>query len=128
VAPLEEAGVRDRCEVVGGDMLEGVPTGADIYLMKRVLMDWADEQAIAILRNCANALPHSGKVLAVEMILPPANEPSPVRAFDILMLLNTGGRIRTQAEFADLFRAADLRLARIIPTSSPNTILEGVLA
>lgn len=127
VAPLEEAGVRDRCDVVAGDMLEGLPPGADVYLVKRVLMDWADEQAIAILRNCANALPHGGKVLAVEMILPPANEPSPVRAFDILMLLNTGGHIRTHAEFADLFRAAGLRLTRTIATSSPNTILEGEL-
>lgn len=128
VAPLLESGLRDRCNIIGGDMLQGVPAGADIYLIKRVLMDWPDEEATTILRNCAKALPVGGKVLAIEMVLPPANEPSPATGFDILMLLNTGGRIRTQAEFAELFRAAGLRLARVIATPSPNTVLEGVLA
>lgn len=128
-APLKEAGVAQRCEVIGGDMLRGVPTGADVYLIKRVLMDWGDEQAARILRNCAGALPEDGKVLAVEMVLPPGNEPSPSKAFDILMLLNhAGARIRTEAEFGELFMAAGLRLIRVIRTPSPNSILEGVRA
>ena len=126
-APLAEAGVLERCEVIGGDMLQGGPTGADIYLIKRVLMDWGDDQAATILRNCASALPEGGKVLAVEMVLPPGNEPSPGKAFDILMMLvHAGARIRTEAEFRDLFAAAGLRLTRVIRTPSPNGILEGV--
>ncbi len=80
-APLKEAGIAERCEVIGGDMLHAVPTGADAYLIKRVLMDWGDEQAATILRNCAGVLPEDGKVLAVEMVLPPGNEPSPGKAF-----------------------------------------------
>jgi hypothetical protein len=126
-APLEEAGVAERCEVIGGDMLQGVPPGADVYLIKRVLMDWGDEQAARILRRCADALPKDGKVLAVEMVLPPANEPSPGKAFDMLMLLvHADARIRTEAEFGGLFAAAGLRLNRVISTPSPNRILEGV--
>ena len=128
-APLKEAGVAERCEVIGGDMLQGVPPGADAYLIKRVLMDWGEEQAARILQNCAGALPEDGKVLAVEMVLPPGNEPSPGKAFDILMLLvHEGARIRTEAEFGDLFAAAGLRLTRVIPTPSPNSILEAVRA
>lgn len=128
-APLEEAGVAGRCEVIGGDMLQGVPIGADVYLIKRVLMDWNDEQAVRILRNCADALPEDGRVLAVEMVLPPGNEPSPSKTFDILMLLvHEGAGIRTEAEIGDLFAAAGLRLTRVIPTPSPNSILEGVRA
>jgi hypothetical protein len=128
-APLEEAGVAERCEVIGGDMLQGVPAGADIYLIKRVLMDWGDEQAARILRHCAVALPEDGKVLAVEMVLPPGNEPSSGKAFDMLMLLvHADARIRTEAEFGDLFAAAGLRLTRVIPTPSPNSILEGLRA
>jgi hypothetical protein len=128
-APLKEAGVAQRCEVIGGDMLRGVPTGADVYLIKRVLMDWGDDQAARILRNCAGALPEKGKVLAVEMVLPRGNDPSPSKAFDILMLLNhAGARIRTEAEFGELFMAAGLRLIRVIPTASSNSILEGVRA
>jgi hypothetical protein len=128
-APLKAAGVADRCEVVGGDMLQGVPGGADAYLIKRVLMIWDDEPAIQVLRHCAEALPKNGKVLVVEMVLPPGNDPSPAKSFDLLMLLaNRGGRVRTEAEFRALFTAAGLRLTRVIATASPNTILEGVLA
>jgi SAM-dependent methyltransferase len=128
-AALEAAGVADRCEVVGGDMLREVPGGADAYLVKRVLMIWGDEQAIQLLRHCAKALPPGGKALVVEPVLPPGNEPSPAKAYDLLMLLaHKGGRVRTEAEFRDLFTAAGLRLTRVIPTASPNRILEGVAA
>ena len=128
-SPLRVADVDDRCEVIGGDMFDAVPLGADAYLIKRVLMDWGDEPALAILRTCAAAMPDDGKVVVVEMLLAPGNDPSPGKPFDILMLLNQpGGRIRTEAEFHRLFSAAGLRLARVVPTASQNSILEGVRA
>jgi hypothetical protein len=127
--PLADAEVADRCEIVGGDMIQGVPAGADAYIIKRVLMDWGDEQAVKILQNCAEAMPEHGKVLAVEMMLPPGNQASPGKPFDVLMLLmHPGARIRTEAELGHLFQAAGLRLDRIIATPSPNSILEGVRA
>jgi hypothetical protein len=127
--PLEGAGVDDRCTVIGGDMLAGGPSGADAYILKRVLMIWGDDEAIQVLRNCAAVLPRNGKVLGIEMVMPPCNEPSPAVALDVLMLLaHKGGRIRTEAEFRDLFTAAGLRVTRILPTASPNSILEGGLA
>src|SRR5438132_5097360 len=49
---LRAAGVADRCEVLDGDMLQGVPRGADAYVVKRVLMIWGDEPAIQVLRHC----------------------------------------------------------------------------
>jgi len=127
--PLVEAGVLDRCEVIGGDMLQVVPAGADAYIVKRVLMDWGDEQAATILRNCAAAMPEAGKVLVVEMLMGTGDAPSPSKSFDILMLLNQPGcRIRTEAEFRALFIATGLRLTRVMPTASPNSILECVRA
>jgi len=129
VPVLRAAGVAERCEVIGGDMLQGVPRGADVYLIKRVLMIWGDEPAIQVLRHCAAALPEQGRVVVVEMVMPPGNDPSPARSFDLLMLLaNEDGRVRTEAEFRALFAAAGLHLARVIPTASPNSILEGVPA
>jgi hypothetical protein len=128
-APLDEAGVADRCEVVGGDMLRAVPEGADAYLIKRVLMDWGDADSMTILRRCANAMAEGGKVLVVEMLMPAGNDPSPAKPFDILMLLNQpGGRIRREPEFRELFNGAGLRLSRVVPTTSPNSIIEGVRA
>jgi len=109
-------------------MLASVPAGADAYLIKRVLMDWADGDATALLRNCAAAMAEQGKVIVVEMLMPAGNDPSPAKPFDMLMLLNQSGRIRTEAEFRELFTAAGLRLTKIIPTASPNSIVEGVRA
>jgi hypothetical protein len=125
---LDEAQLTDRCQVIGGDMLASVPAGADAYLIKRVLMDWGDDDATALLRNCAAAMAEHGKIIVVEMLMPAGNDPSPAKPFDILMLLNQSGRIRTEAEFRELFTAAGLRLTRIVPTASPNSILEGVRA
>jgi len=125
---LDEAQVTDRCQVIGGDMLASVPADADAYLIKRVLMDWGNNDATALLRNCAAAMAKEGKVIVVEMLMPAGNDPSQAKPFDILMLLNQSGRIRTEAEFRELFAAAGLRLTRIIPTASPNSILEGIRA
>jgi hypothetical protein len=127
--PLSKAGVLDRCRVIGGDILRGVPEGADAYLIKRVLMDWGDAEATTILRHCANALREGGKVLVVEMVMPAGNDPSPGKPFDILMLVNQpGGRVRTEVEFRELFVAAGLRLNRIVPTGVPHSIIEAVRA
>lgn len=127
--PLEAAGVLDRCEVIGGDMLQTVPAGGDAYIVKRVLMDWSDTDSTTILRACRTAMTDGGKVLVVEMLMPAGDEPSPARSFDILMLLNQpGGRIRTEAEFRELFAGAGLRLSRVVATASPNSILEGTRA
>jgi hypothetical protein len=127
--PLDDAGVADRCEVIGGDMLRAVPEGADAYLIKRVLMDWGDADSMTILRRCAGAMAEGGKVLIVEMLMPTGNDPSPAKPFDILMLLNQpGGRIRTEREFRALLTGAGLRLSKVVPTTSPNSIIEGVRA
>ena len=126
--PLETMGVADRCEVIGGDMLRSVPGGGDAYVLKRVLMDWSDADSTEILRRCREAMTPGGKVLVIEMLMPPGNEISPAKSFDILMLLNQpGGAIRTEAQFRALFAAAGLRLSRVVPTASPNSILEGVV-
>jgi cyclopropane fatty-acyl-phospholipid synthase-like methyltransferase len=108
-------------------MLRAVPDGADAYLIKRVLMDWGDADSTTILRRCASAMKDGGRVLVVEMLMPTGNDPSPAKNFDILMLLNQpGGRIRTEREFRELFTGAGLQLSRIVSTSSPNSVLEGV--
>lgn len=108
-------------------MLRAVPTGGDAYILKRVLMDWSDEDSATILSRCREAMSRDGKVLVIEMLMPSGNEPSPARSFDMLMLLNQpGGSIRTEADFRELFARAGLRLSRVVPTASPNSILEGV--
>ncbi|GLZ14553.1 methyltransferase [Actinomadura sp. NBRC 104425] len=107
---LEEAGVADRCEVVAGDFFQAVPEGADAYVIKSVIHDWDDEKAAALLRTCRAAMTPAARVLIVEPVLPPLVTPELHAALmsDVNMLLTTGGRERTEAEFRDLLASAGL--------------------
>ena len=70
----------------------GVPAGGDCYVVKRVLMSESDEAAVAILRNCAAVLPADGRVLIIEMLVPPGNGMSISKEFDIRMLVQRDQR------------------------------------
>lgn len=121
---LRAAGVADRCKIVGGDVFKAVPDGADAYLIKSVLMDEADDQAIVILRACRSAMKPSGKVVVIEHLLTPPNEPE-IAFSDITMMIMTGGRERTREEFSELFTAAGLHLEQTVATKSPFTLIVG---
>jgi O-methyltransferase domain len=123
---LEKEGVSARCELASGDFFESVPPGADAYLMKHIIHDWDDARALSILRNCHRAMPETGKLLLVEMVVPPGNEPHFGKIQDIEMMLSPGGLERTAEEFRALFAAAGFELTRIIPTASPMSVIEGV--
>ena len=85
--------------------------------MKKIIHDWTDERAIVILRNCRDAMAPQGKVLIAETIIPAGNEPNPIKLIDVNMLVVTGGKERTQAEYTALLAAAGLGLERVISTS-----------
>ena len=123
---IEEAGVTARCEKVAGDFFESVPGGGDAYIMKHIIHDWDDERALVILRNCHRAMTENGRLLLVEVVLPPGNEPSFGKIMDIEMMLLPGGSERTEAEYRELFAAAGFQLTRVVPTASPASIIEGV--
>ena len=120
------AGVRERCEPVGGDFFEFLPPGGDIYVFKRVLHDWDDHTCIALLGRCRGVMPESSRVLIIDAVIPPGNHPHPAKIVDGVMLNILGGRERTEQEFRDLLAAAGFRLTRVIPTHSMLSIVEGV--
>jgi hypothetical protein len=119
------SGVSERIRVEGGDFFSSVPPGADAYVLRHIVHDWEDREAIAILRRCREAMRPDGKILVVEMVIPPGNEPSFGKWLDLMMLL-VGGRERTKEEYGRLFSAAGLKMNRIIPTASEVSIVEGV--
>jgi hypothetical protein len=124
---LVESAQASRLQLVGGDFFSAVPGGADAYLLRHVIHDWLDEDAVSILRNCRDAMSPGAKVLVVEMVLPAENEPSFGKWLDLMMLL-VAGRERTEVEYSQLFTAAGLRMTRVIPTASDVSIVEGVRA
>jgi SAM-dependent methyltransferase len=121
---LEGQGVADRCELASGDFFEAVPGGADLHILKQIVHDWDDEHAARILANCHRALAPAGKLLLVEMVVPPDNRPSPAQPMDLNMLVLLGGRERTAEEYGTLLGGAGFRMDRIIPTHSPFSIVE----
>jgi SAM-dependent methyltransferase len=126
-----EAGVGGplpRCKLVAGDFFESVPTGGDAYIMKKVLHDWADDDAVRILDNCRRAMRPGGRILVAETVIPPGNAPDPIKVMDVNMLVVTGGRERTAEEFASLFARAGLRAGRVVPTGARISILEAFAA
>jgi len=124
---LAASDVAARCDVVGGDFFAAVPRGADAYMLRHVLHDWDDEAAAAILRNCREAMAPGGKVLVVETVIPPGNDPCFGKWLDLMMLV-VGGRERTREQYGEVFAAAGLRLARVVPTAHEVSVLEGVRA
>jgi len=123
---LRGAGVVDRCQVVGGDFFEAVPSGGDAHVLKFVLHDWEDAQATAILRNCRRAIAPNGKLLVIESEISPPNEGATDKFLDLTMLVHTGGRERTREEWAALFATAGFRLVDATPTEAQASIIEGV--
>ncbi len=123
-ALLEEAGVADRVELRTGDFFESIPGGADAYMMKFIIHDWDDDRALKILRNIHQVLPSDGRLLIVEMVVPPGNEPHFSKVQDLEMLMSPGGEERTPEEYRDLLARAGFEVKRIIPTKSPLSIVE----
>jgi hypothetical protein len=128
-AHLAELGIADRCAVVGGSFFESVPAGADAYLLKHVIHDWDDEQAAQILANCRAVVPEEGRLLIVEGVYPAridrSLESKGAAANDVNMLVCTGGRQRSEAEFESILASAGFRLSRIVPTLAPVSVIEG---
>jgi O-methyltransferase domain/Dimerisation domain len=120
-------GVAERCRLESGNFFESVPTGGDAYIMKYILHDWNDEECVKILANCRAAMNEKGKVLIVDNVIAPGNDPGWGKLLDIQMLI-IGGRERTKKEFAAMFAEADLKLTRVVPTKGPLSIVEGIRA
>ena len=105
-----------------------MPAGGDAYVLKAIIHDWEDEEAVAILRACRAALPDEGVVLVIERRLGPPNEAPRAKSSDLNMLVNPGGRERTHEEYGALFSAAGFRLASVTPSNVGLDVLEGLPA
>jgi hypothetical protein len=123
---IANVSVNDKIQPVAGNFFESVPSSGDVYLMRWIIHDWNDEKSSIILKNCHRAMPNHGKLLFVEIIIPSGNEPSPAKFIDMIMLLLTGGRERTEAEYRSLLRSNGFELTRVIPTPSMFSIIEAV--
>jgi ubiquinone/menaquinone biosynthesis C-methylase UbiE len=123
---LDAAGVSARCQTVSGDFFSSVPPGADAYLMRHIIHDWDDDKSLTILRNCRKVMTPAARLLLIETVIPPGNEPCFAKFLDLTMLAIPGGLERTEAQYRTLFASAGFRLERIVPTKADVSVIEGV--
>lgn len=123
---LASLGVADRVTVMSGNFWDGMPTGADAYLFHRVLGGGDEHQIVKTLKQIHAEIadqPHA-RLFIAEPLLPPPNRFHPGRLFDIDIMLNVGGRLRTEADWKELLTAAGLELVSTHEADPMVTMLE----
>ena len=116
--------VEVRCEFSGGDMFQAVPMAGDAYVLKWILHDWSDAEGIQVLRNIRQSIRADGKLIVIERLIGPQNQPDPVKWGDMMMLVMLTGRERTEVEFRDMFAAAGFKLTRVLQAGE-FAVIEG---
>lgn len=121
---LESSGVADRCTIENGSLFEGIPAGGDAYILKHIVHDWPEPQAVQILKAVREAISPKGKLLVMEFVLSEGTAPHPGKLVDLWLMLLVGGKERTANEYSELLQKAGFRLTGVTETSSPISIVE----
>jgi O-methyltransferase domain/Dimerisation domain len=125
---LCERGVADRVRIEEGSFFDGIPAGGDVYVLKNIMHDWPDRQAVQILRNVRAAAQRDATILLVELVIPEHDRDFPGKWADLEMLLNLAARERTAAEYRNLLSQAGFQMTRLVPTASPLSLVEARVA
>ena len=123
-ALLRRHDITDRVRVVEGSFFEGVPSGGDIYVLKNVVHDWPDDQAVEILRNVRTAMQPGSTILLIEFVIPEHKREFVGHLTDLEMLLTQAGRDRTAVEYRNILEPGGFRVTRVVPTASPLSFVE----
>jgi hypothetical protein len=127
-AVLAEHGVAERVRIEGGSFFDGVPPGADAYVMKNVLHDWDDDKAAEILCNIRAVSESGSTLLLFEMVIPDHDREFFGKLVDLEMLLVAGALERSEKQWRAVLERGGFRLTRIVPTASPLSVVEAVPA
>ena len=125
---LKAKGFSDRVLIEAGDFFRAVPPGGDAYILSHIIHDWSEAQCLTILGHVRKAMKSDGRLLIVEMVLPPGDIPHPGKILDMVMLAAPGGQERTEEEYRLLLGNAGFRLTRVVPTASAASIVEATLS
>jgi hypothetical protein len=124
---IEAHGLGSRFTAVAADLIAGpYPPGADVLLLGHILHDWSDETCLAILRNCAAALPSNGILLISESVLnPDFSGANFANLKDLVMLIanESGARERSEAEYRSLLDEAGFDAVDVIRLDAPRDLL-----
>ncbi len=80
----------DRVERIGGDFSKSVPPGVDAFVLRWVIHDWADPEAIVILKNVRDAMKPGSRVMLIEELVGDPPKPTLGTWLDPHMLDHAG--------------------------------------
>jgi O-methyltransferase/methyltransferase family protein len=124
-AEVRQHGVGDRVQTAEGSFFDdAIPVGGDAYVLKNVIHDWPEDDAVRILRNVRTAAGLGRVVLLVELVIPMHHRDFPGKWADLEMLVGASGRERTAAEYDQLLKRAGLHMTRVVATASPFSVVE----
>jgi O-methyltransferase domain len=125
---LVQAGLAERCQVVDGNIFESMPVGGAAYVMSRIIHDWNDDQAQQILAVCCKAMGPDSVLLLVERLMPEAVDCTASTRVsvvsDLNMLVMTGGRERTEAQYRALLNSASFEMTSVVATDTALSVIE----
>jgi hypothetical protein len=124
-ALLRESHVAERVRLAEGSFFDGVPQGADAYVLKHIIHDWDDDESIQILRNVRSAAAPGAALLLVETLIPEDDSASVAKWTDMEMLIINDGRERTANEYRRLFDEAGFEMVGVVDTASRFSVIEG---
>jgi O-methyltransferase domain len=112
-----------RMKTIGGNFFESVPTGADAYLLRWILHDWADTEAAAILGSLRRCMKPTARLILIEHIVREGAAFDFGKWTDLQMLICTRGRERTETEYRARSQPRDLDLQEVVATASSLSLL-----
>ncbi|ASL11042.1 methyltransferase [Mycobacterium intracellulare] len=121
---LEKLGVARRVRIAEGSFFDEIPPGGDAYVLKHIIHDWPDDEALQILRNVRRAAGTGAALLLVETIIPEDDQEFSGKIVDMEMLLFNNGRERTASEYRQLLDKADFEMIRVVDTATEFSIIQ----
>jgi len=121
-ATLADAGLLDRCQIVAGDFLDGVPYDGDLYILANVLNNWRDDDARRVLQRCRSAMTAEARLLVLEAVLGNDIPPRWRTLVSLGVMAQRGGRTRTEAQMQDLLASAGFAVEALRPIPGSATV------
>ncbi|WP_444998549.1 methyltransferase [Aliikangiella sp. IMCC44359] len=123
---ITKTGVESRCQFESINFFDSVPSGGDTYILQHILHDWNDDDCIKIIKNIKKAMSKSGRLLIIDVVLPPANKPHPGKITDLLMMALLEGKERTENEFKEILELSGFKINSVTHTRTTLSVIEAI--
>jgi ubiquinone/menaquinone biosynthesis C-methylase UbiE len=109
----------ENIEIIAGDFFAPLPFAANAIILARVLHDWDDEKAAAILHNCRRVLHKGGRLYICEIM----NERVEAHTLSLNMLLMCKSYERSTRQYEQLLAAAGFAIEKQKTINTLQTML-----